>query len=142
MMKKKEEVISKKSYAAIGPYSQAVKSGGLIFVSGQIGIDPKTNNLVDGIKNQTKQIFNNLKNLLETAGSDMNNILKTTVYLVDINDFPVMNEIYATYYKKPYPARATVEVARLPKGALIEIECIAFIKNEAEDCCGGNCNCC
>lgn len=125
---KKEEV---KAQKAIGPYSQAVKFGDLIFVSGQIGLDPKTNNLVDGIKNQTKQTLENLKNVLEAAGSQINNVLKTAVYLADMDDFSVMNEVYATYFHKPYPARATVQVAELPRGALIEIECIAYknIKN-------------
>jgi len=137
---KKEEVVSEESYPAIGPYSQAVKFGNLIFVSGQIGIDPKSNNLVVGLENQTKQIFENLKNVLKEAGSGMGNVLKTTVYLVDINDFPAMNDIYAKYFKKPYPARATMQVAKLPKGALIEIECIAFTKFENDgNCCGGGC---
>lgn len=134
---KKEEVVTDKSMKVVGPYSQAVTFGDLIFVSGQIGFNPKTNNLVDEIKNQTKQALENMKNVLEAAGSHMNNILKTTVYLSDMNDFPAMNEIYASYFTKPYPARATIQVAKLPKGALIEIECIAFRDKE---CCG-DCNC-
>lgn len=139
---KKEEIVTKKSPQAIGPYSQAVKFDNLVFCAGQIGIDPNTNNLVDGIKNQTKQALDNLKNVLEAAGSDINNILKTTVYLADMNDFAVMNEIYATYFQKPYPARATVEVARLPKGALVEIDCIAFIEQKSGCRCGGGCGNC
>lgn len=136
---KKEEVVSSKSSKAIGPYSQAVKYGNLIFVAGQIGKDPKSDNLREGISDQTKQILENIKNLLADSGSDIDNVLKTTVYLADINDFPIMNEAYASFFKKPYPARATVEVAKLPKGALIEIECIAYLE-EKDDCCGkGGC---
>lgn len=128
-----------------GPYSQAVSLGDLLFVSGQIGIDAGTNNMVEGIKEQVIRTLENLKIVLKAADSDLNNIVKTTVYLSDMNNFPVMNEIYATYFKKPYPARATVQVAKLPKGALIEIDCIAYkdcspkcCKTEGEGCCGGN----
>lgn len=136
----KEEIITEKSGKAIGPYSQAIKFGSLVFVSGQIGKDPKSDNLAEGLINQTKQIFENLKNLLKEAGSDINNVLKTTVYLTDMNDFPAMNEVYSKYFKKPYPARATLQAAKLPKGALIEIECVAFTKYESDDnCCGGGC---
>ncbi|MBI3379596.1 RidA family protein [Candidatus Gottesmanbacteria bacterium] len=136
----KEEVKTKKAPEAIGPYSQAVKFGNLVFCAGQIGLDPKTNNLVEGIKKQTKQAFANIKNVLESVASSLEKVLKMNVYLKNMDDFAVMNEIYATYYKKPYPARATVEVARLPKGALIEIECVAYIqKEDEENCCGGGC---
>lgn len=130
---KKEEV---KAQKAIGPYSQGVKFGNLIFVSGQIGIDPKTNNLKGGIKEQTKQALINLENVLLAGGSGIDNVLKTTVYLENMDDFPLMNEVYAAFFKKPYPARATVQVARLPQDALIEIECIAYRKEKK--CCG-NC---
>lgn len=137
----KIEVVTKKSGKAIGPYSQAVKFGNLVFVSGQIGKDPKTDELAEGIKLQTERAFESLKNVLEAGNSDINNVLKTTVYLANMNDYTVMNDIYATYFQKPYPARATVQVAKLPKGALVEIECIAYI-NGKEDCCGGDCGCC
>lgn len=124
---KKEEVICKNIPKVIGPYSQAVAFGNLIFCSGQIGINPKTGQLENGIEAQTNQIFKNLKELLKSAGTSLKNVLKVNVYLKNMNDFPVMNAIYAQHFNKPYPARATVEVARLPKDALIEIECIAYI---------------
>lgn len=139
---KKEAVIPKKGGKAVGPYSPGVIFGNLIFVSGQIGKDPKTDDLATGIKLQTERAFESLKIVLEAGNSDINNVLKTTVYLADMNDYTVMNDIYATYFQKPYPARATVQVAKLPKGALVEIECIAYIKNEEENCCGGDCGCC
>lgn len=126
----KKEEISVKDCQVIGPYSQAVKFGNLIFVSGQVALNPKTNNIIDGdIKVQTKEIFNRLEKILEAAGASLNDILKVNVYLKSMGDFPAMNEVYATYFQKPYPARATVEVARLPKGALIEVDCIAFTKS-------------
>ena len=133
----KEEITSKQSPPAIGPYSQAIKIGGFIFCSGQVGKDPKTNTFIEGgIESQTKQILENLKAVLSGAGADLSDVVKTTVYLKDVDDFPKMNEVYTSYFQKPYPARATVEVARLPQDALIEIECIAYIKNS------GDCNCC
>lgn len=139
---KKEEIVTKKAPQAVGPYSQAIKFGNLVFCAGQIGTDPETNILVgDDIKSQTKQAFENMRNVLTGAGSSLDNVLKMNVYLKNMDDFAVMNEIYAAYYKKPYPARATVEVARLPKGALVEIECTAYVKDEEENCCGGNCGC-
>lgn len=126
---KKSDVSAKKAPAAVGPYSQAVKFGDLLFCSGQIGVDPKTNNLVGNtVSEQAKQVFENLKTVLEAGGSGFDNVLKVNVYLKNMDDFSVMNEIYARHFEKPYPARATVEVARLPKGALIEIECIAYVK--------------
>lgn len=135
----KIEVVSKKSPGAIGPYSQAIKFGNLVFVSGHIGTDPKTNLFVGtDIKSQTKQAFANLKAVLQSSGSGLDNVLKVNVYLKNMDDFPSMNEIYAMNFKKPYPARATVEVARLPKNALIEIDCIAFTETKGE-CCGGGC---
>lgn len=135
---KKEEIKAKNAPRAIGPYSQAVRFGNLIFVSGQIGVDPDNNMLVEGIRNQTNQALTNLKNVLKAGDSDMNNIIKTTVYLADMDDFSVMNEIYTTYFPKPYPARATVQVARLPKDALVEIDCIAYINAhccQQDSCC-------
>lgn len=127
----KKEVVSKKAPAAVGPYSQAIKYANLVFCAGQIGVDPKTNLLAGrDVKSQTKRAFENLKCVLEAAESDFSSVLKVNVYLKNMDDFVVMNEIYAIYFKKPYPARATVEVARLPKGALVELECIAYSKNE------------
>lgn len=111
--------------AAVGPYSQALEVNGFIFCSGQIGIDPKTGNLVDGFENQVRQILSNLKAILEKAGSDLKHIVKTTVYIKNMNDYPFFNKIYGEYFKDHKPARATVEVSKLPKDCLIEIEAIA-----------------
>ncbi len=139
----KKEVQTKKAPAAVGPYSQAIIYAGLVFCAGQIGVDPKTNKLDgDDIKSQIQRTFENLKSVLEASGADFSTVLKTNVYLKDMDDFLVMNAIYATYFKKPYPARATVEVARLPKGALFEIECVAYKKNDDNNCCGGGCGSC
>jgi len=113
--------------AAIGPYSQAVAAGDTIYLSGQIGIDPKTGKLVDGtIAGETKQALENIKAVLLDAGSDMTKIVSVTVYLLDMEDFAKMNEIYAGYFKEPYPARATVAVKNLPKNAKVEISAIAI----------------
>ncbi len=110
---------------AIGPYSQAVKSGGFVFCSGQIALD-KNNNLVNGtIKDQTRQIIKNLNVILTEAGSGLGKVVKTTVYLSDMKYFKEMNEVYADYFTDFKPARATVEVSNLPKNVLIEIDCIA-----------------
>jgi reactive intermediate/imine deaminase len=113
--------------AAIGPYSQAVAAGDTIYLSGQIGIDPKTGKLVDGtIAGETKQALENIKAVLLDAGSDMTKIVSVTVYLADMEDFAKMNEIYAGYFKEPYPARATVAVKQLPKNAKVEISTVAI----------------
>jgi 2-iminobutanoate/2-iminopropanoate deaminase len=112
--------------AAIGPYSQAVRAGSLLFVSGQIPLDPDTNTLVEGdIAVQTHRVFRNLAGILEAAGSSLDRVVRTTVYLADMNDFAAMNEVYGHYFTEPYPARATVQVARLPKDARVEIDVIA-----------------
>jgi len=121
-------ISSQKAPAAIGPYSQALVVDKLIFCSGQIGIDPKTGNLVDGIENQTKQILENLKNILEEAGSSLDKVIKTTIFLTNINDFSLVNQIYGEFFSSHKPARSTVGVASLPKGALIEIEALALKK--------------
>lgn len=109
----------------IGPYSHSVSSGNLIFVSGQIGIDPKSNTLKEGIQEQTIQIFENLKVILENNNSDLNHLTKTTIFLTDINQFESINKIYGSYFGNQFPARSTIEVVALPKNASIEIECIA-----------------
>lgn len=138
----KKEVVSKKAPTAVGPYSQAIKVGNFIFCAGQVGKNPKTNQFVQGgIESQTKQVLENLKSVLEAAGADFTDVVKTNVYLKNVEDFPKMNEIYAKYFQKPYPARATIEAARLPQEALIEIDCIAGI-NDDENCCEGGCSCC
>ncbi|OGG00736.1 deaminase [Candidatus Gottesmanbacteria bacterium RIFCSPHIGHO2_02_FULL_39_14] len=139
----KKAILAKKGYQPIGPYSQGIISGNLVFVAGNIGIDPKTNAYAPGdIQAQTEQTLKNIEETLKAAGLTLRNILKTTVYLKDFNDFPKMNETYAKFFEKPYPARATVEVSRLPKDALIEIECIAYkdYSDRGESgCCGGCC---
>jgi len=112
---------------AIGPYSQAVVANGFVFVSGQIPLDPATGQIVaGGIAEQTAQVFENIKNVLEAAGSSLDQAVKTTVYLKDMGDFALMNEVYARYFPANPPARATVEAARLPRDVRIEIDCIAM----------------
>jgi len=113
---------------AVGPYSQALAVNGFIFCSGQIGIDPKTNKLVDGIEKQTRQVMDNLKEVVSAGGSDFNHVVKTTIYLLDMNNYGLVNQIYGEYFKENKPARATVEVSRLPKDCLIEIDAIAVVK--------------
>lgn len=111
---------------AIGPYSQAVKTTGLVFVSGQLPIDPETGEMPADIKAQTRQSLTNAEAILEAAGTGMDKVLKTTVFLADINDFAAMNEVYGTFFiEGAYPARSAVQVAAIPKGALVEIEMIA-----------------
>lgn len=122
----KEAIVTANAPAAIGPYSQAVKEGDLIFVSGQLPVDPKTGEFPsDNIQEQTRQSMENIKSVLQEAGYDMDRVLKTTVYLADIADFAAANEVYAEYFNEPYPARAAFQVAALPKGAKVEIEAIA-----------------
>jgi len=113
---------------AIGPYSQAIRAGSLLFVSGQIPLDPSTGQLVEGdLAAQTHRVFKNLGEILKAAGATFENVVRTTVYLADMNDFPAMNEVYATYFNAPAPARATVQAARLPKDARVEIDLIASL---------------
>ena len=112
--------------AAIGPYSQGLRSGNMVFISGQIPVDPATGEMVEGIEAQAKQALTNLKNVLAAAGLSTKNVIKTTVFLADLADFPTVNAIYETFFLAPYPARSCVQVAGIPKGALVEIECIAI----------------
>ena len=116
-----------KAPAAIGPYSQAIDSGaGIVFVSGQLPIDPATGAFPEGgIKEQTRQSLINAKAILESAGLGLNSVVKTTVFLADMADFAAMNEVYAQFFEAPFPARSAIAVKTLPKGALVEIECIA-----------------
>lgn len=118
---------SDKAPAAIGPYSQAISSGaGLVFVSGQLPIDPATGAFPEGgVKEQTRQSLTNAASILEAAGLSLKNVVKTTVFLADMADFAAMNEVYAHFFSAPFPARSAVAVKTLPKGALVEIECIA-----------------
>ena len=116
---------TEKAPAAIGPYSQAIETGGLVFASGQLPINPATGEFPEGIKEQTRQSLMNVKAILEAAGLSMKNVVKTTVLLADIADFTAMNEVYAEFFEEPYPARSAFAVKSVPKGALVEIECIA-----------------
>ncbi len=110
----------------IGPYSQAIEAGGMVFASGQLGLDPTTGAFPEGgIKEQTRQSLTNAKNILEQAGTDLGHVVKTTVFLSDMDNFAAMNEVYAEFFTLPYPARSAVAVRTLPKNALVEVECIA-----------------
>ena len=111
--------------AAIGPYSQAVEAGGFVFASGQIPIDPATGNIPEGIEAQARQALTNVKNLIEASGLTLDDVVKTSVFIKNMDDFAKVNEIYATFFTKDFPARSCVEVARLPKDVLIEVEVIA-----------------
>jgi len=122
----KKEISTSNAPAAIGPYSQAIEANGIVFVSGQIPVDPTTGVFVsDDIKDQTTQSLTNIRNILAEAGLTMDNVVKTTVFLADIKYFAPMNEIYANFFNSPYPGRSAMAVKDLPKGALVEIECIA-----------------
>ena len=122
-------ISTKNAPAAIGPYSQAIQVGNLVYTSGQIPIDPSTGAFVEGgIKEQTRQSLTNVKAILEEAGLSMSNVVKTTVFMADMGDFAEMNTVYAEFFTEPYPARSAVAVKTLPKGALVEIEVVAEIK--------------
>ena len=121
-------ISTKKAPAAIGPYSQAIQVGNLIYTSGQIPINPATVTFVEGaIKEQTRQSLTNVKAILEEVGISMSNVVKTTVFMADMNDFADMNSVYAEFFSEPYPARSAVAVKTLPKGALVEIEVVAEV---------------
>lgn len=122
----KEIVTTENAPGAIGPYSQAIKAGGFVFCSGQIPIDPVTGAFVsDGVGEQTIQVLKNLSSVLAAAGSGLDHVVKTTVFLADMNDFAEMNEVYTQFFSDNKPARATVQAARLPRDARVEIDCIA-----------------
>lgn len=121
-------ITTSKAPGAIGPYSQAIRTGNLIFVSGQLPVDPSTGNFAEGgIKELTRQSLSNIKAILEAEGTDMAHVVKTTVFLADMSDFAEMNEVYATFFSAPFPARSAVAIKTLPKNARVEIECIAEI---------------
>ena len=122
----KELINTDQAPAAIGPYAQAIKANGFIFSSGQIPIDPATGDIVSGgIEAQAARVLDNLTAVLSAAGLGLKDVVKTTVFIKDMNDFPALNAIYAQYFSEPYPARSCVEVARLPKDVLVEIEAVA-----------------
>ena len=126
---KKQKIETTKAPSAVGPYSQAVTMGNMLFCSGQIGVDPKTNALVSGgVEAQTQQVFTNINAILKKAGIGFEQVAKVNVYLQSMDDYIVMNDLYKEYFNEPFPARATVEVAKLPKQALIEIDLIAYLK--------------
>lgn len=120
-----KQISTDKAPAAIGPYSQALRSGNTVFVSGQIPVDPATGKMAEDIEAQATQALTNLQNVLAAAGLTAENVIKTTVFLADLKDFPVVNAVYETFFTAPYPARSCVQVAGIPKGAGIEVECIA-----------------
>jgi len=130
----KKIVSTEKAPKAIGPYSQAIRTENLVFTAGQLGLDPATMELVqDGIEAQTRQALTNLKHVLETADSGLKYVVKTTVFLQDMRDFANMNGIYSEFFPENPPARSTVQVAGLPKGALVEIECVALLSPQRGD---------
>ena len=127
----KEIIVTDRAPRAIGPYSQAVRAGNLIFASGQIPIDPATGEFVaGGIGEQTEQVLRNLRAVFEAAGVGLNQVIKTTVFLADMDDFTAMNEVYGRFFGEQPPARATVQAARLPRDARVEIEAIAISNDE------------
>jgi 2-iminobutanoate/2-iminopropanoate deaminase len=122
----KQAIASPDAPKAIGPYSQAIKAGQLLFLSGQVPLDPSNGQMIDGdIAAQTRRVFDNIGAVLAAGGRSFADVVRTTVFLADMNDFAAMNEVYGQYFKEPYPARATVQVARLPKDARVEIDLIA-----------------
>jgi 2-iminobutanoate/2-iminopropanoate deaminase len=126
----RQAVATDKAPQAIGPYSQAIRAGNLLFVSGQVPIDPSTGTIIDGdIKAQTDRVMRNLAAILDAAGASMDQVVRCTVYLADMNDFAAMNEVYGSYFSQPAPARATIQAVRLPKDARVEIDVIASLQN-------------
>jgi len=128
MPNSREVIATKDAPQAIGPYSQAIKAAGMVFVSGQVAIDPATGNVISGgIAEQTERVLKNLEAILQAAGTGLEKVVKTTVYLKNMSEFAAMNEVYGKFWKSAPPARATVEVARLPKDVLVEIDVIALV---------------
>jgi reactive intermediate/imine deaminase len=123
----KQAITSPDAPAALGPYSQAIRAGNTVYLSGQLGLDPKTGNLVEGVEAQTHQVFKNLRAVALAAGASLDDMVKLSILMQNLGDFAKVNEIMAGYFKQPYPARATYQVAALPKGALIEIEGILVL---------------
>ncbi len=126
----KNAISSPDAPAALGPYSQAIRAGNTVYLSGQLGLDPKTGNLVDGIEAQTHQVFKNLRAVAIAAGGDLDDMVKLSILMQNLGDFAKVNEIMSGYFSKPYPARATYQVAALPKAGLIEIEGILVLTTQ------------
>lgn len=120
-----KRISTNKAPSAIGPYSQALDTGNMLFISGQIPVDPESGEMPGSVEEQAKQVLSNIKNILAEAGLTTANVVKTTVFLTDLGDFAAVNEVYASFFAEPYPARSCVQVSALPKGAKIEIETIA-----------------
>src|SRR5690625_1590108 len=123
-----EAIYTVKELVAIGPYSQAIKAGDIMYVSGEISVDPASGEVANGIEKQTHQVLKNLQAILTEAKADFSEVVKFTIYLKSMDDFAVVNEIYGSYLKKPYPARATVEVSRLPKDVIVEMDVVVYPK--------------
>ena len=124
----KQRIHTNDAPAAVGPYSQAIRTGNLLFTAGQVALDPATGELVGtDVAAQTEQVLRNLRAVLAAAGTDLAHVIKTTVYLQSMSDFAAMNAVYARHFPEPFPARSTVEVGALPKGGLVEIECVALL---------------
>jgi 2-iminobutanoate/2-iminopropanoate deaminase len=130
-MTAREPIQTDAAPAAIGPYSQAVRAGGLVFTAGQVGVDPTTKTMADGVAAQAEQALRNLVAILTAAGTGLDRVIKTTIFLADMADFATVNEAYAAAFTAPYPARSTVAVCALPLGALVEIECVALAADAA-----------
>ena len=126
----REAIATQAAPAAVGPYSQGIKTGGFVFASGQLGLDPATGKLQEGLEAQSRQALSNLEAVLGAAGASMADVVKTTIFLVDISQFAAVNAIYGTMFPTPPPARSTVQVAALPLGGLVEIEAIALVRQE------------
>ena len=123
----KKQIHTDNAPKAIGPYSQAIVANGMIYISGQLPVNPVTGEVSQDVKEQTKQSMENIKAILETAGSDFSKVIRCGIFIKNMNDFAQINEVYGAYFSEPFPARATVEVARLPKDVLVEIDAIAII---------------
>jgi reactive intermediate/imine deaminase len=124
----KQNIHSEAAPKAIGPYSQAVRCGSSVYLAGQIGLDPASMELVSGFEAQTRRVFENLKAVAQAAGGNLNDIVKLTIYLLDLREFGRVNDIMASYFTAPYPARATLGVASLPRGALVEVDAIMYLE--------------
>lgn len=132
-MTKKEIIRSEHAPQPIGPYSAAVRYGNIVYTAGQIGLDPQTGEIVPGgIETETRQVLTNLQNLLAAAGTSLEQVVKTTVFMRDLSEFNQMNQVYAEFFKNDFPARSTVQVSALPKGAAVEIEAVAMIDQEGD----------
>ncbi|MGE5615290.1 MAG: RidA family protein [Bacillota bacterium] len=123
----KQPISTNEAPAAIGTYSQAVRAGDTVYLSGQIPLDPKTMQIVDGFENQARRVFDNLRAVCRAAGGDFDRVVRVTVYLTDLANFAKVNEVMATYFKEPYPARAAIGVASLPRGAAVEIDAVMHL---------------